>query len=189
MTTPIKGVSIIDKQLPSFGTDKQLEASIGKQVRLARKAAGVTLQQLSKQSQLSASMLSKIENGQISSSLRTIQLICHALNITITTLFKQHDKDVEPTFIKSGNGLTIERGGTHKKRHYQLLGHTVGGSLKVEPCLITVTSQARRQCNITDGDAITRKKATTHQYLVKRSAFTQSRVAKNRLSISNTCAN
>jgi len=141
MTTPVKGVSIIDKQLPSFGTDKQLEASIGKQVRLARKAAGVTLQQLSKQSRLSASMLSKIENGQISSSLRTIQLICHALNITITTLFKQHDKDVEPTFIKSGAGLTIERGGTHRKRHYQLLGHTVGGSLKVEPCLITVTSQ------------------------------------------------
>ena len=141
MTPPKKGVSIIDKQLPSFGTDKHLEASIGKQVRIARKAAGVTLQQLSKQSQLSASMLSKIENGQISSSLRTIQLICHALNITITTLFKQHDKDVEPTFIKSGNGLTIERGGTHKKRHYQLLGHTVGGSLKVEPCLITVTSQ------------------------------------------------
>ena len=141
MNAPKKGVSIIDKQLQSFGTDKQLEASIGKQVRSARKSAGVTLQQLSKQSQLSASMLSKIENGQISASLRTIQLICHALNISITTLFKQHDKDVEPTFIKSGNGLTIERAGTHEKRHYQLLGHTVGGTLKVEPCLITVTSQ------------------------------------------------
>jgi len=102
-----KGVSIINKNLPSFGSDKQLEASIGKQVRMARKNAGVTLQQLSKQSLLSASMLSKIENGQISASLKTIQLICHALNISITSLFKQHDKDVEPTFIKSGNGLTF----------------------------------------------------------------------------------
>ena len=37
-----KGVSIIDKNLPSFGSDKQLEASIGKQVRIARKNAGVT---------------------------------------------------------------------------------------------------------------------------------------------------
>ena len=71
-----KGVSIINKNLPSFGSDKQLEASIGKQVRMARKNAGVTLQQLSKQSLLSASMLSKIENGQISASLKTIQLIC-----------------------------------------------------------------------------------------------------------------
>ena len=35
-----KGVSIIDKNLPSFGSDKQLEASIGKQVRIARKNAG-----------------------------------------------------------------------------------------------------------------------------------------------------
>jgi transcriptional regulator with XRE-family HTH domain len=106
--------------LPSFGSDKQLEASIGKQVRIARQNAGVTLQQLSKQSSLSASMLSKIENGQISASLKTIQSICHALNISITSLFKQHDKDVEPTFIKSGEGLTIERAGSDEGRHYQL---------------------------------------------------------------------
>ena len=136
-----QSVSIVNKNLPSFGTDKQLEASIGKQVRITRKNAGVTLQQLSKQSLLSASMLSKIENGQISASLKTIQLICHALNISITSLFKQHDKDVEPTFIKSGNGLTIERAGSDESRHYQLLGHNVSGSLKVEPCLITVTSR------------------------------------------------
>ena len=136
-----QSVSIVNKNLPSFGTDKQLEASIGKQVRISRKSAGVTLQQLSKQSLLSASMLSKIENGQISASLKTIQLICHALNISITSLFKQHDKDVEPTFIKSGNGLTIERAGSDESRHYQLLGHNVSGSLTVEPCLITVTSR------------------------------------------------
>ena len=127
-TSPKKGVSIINKALPSFGSDKQLEASIGKQVRIARKNSGVTLQQLSKQSLLSASMLSKIENGQISASLKTIQLICHALNISITSLFKQHDKDVEPTFIKSGDGLTIERAGSDEGRHYQLLGHTVDGA-------------------------------------------------------------
>ena len=136
-----QSVSIVNKNLPSFGTDKQLEASIGKQVRISRKNAGVTLQQLSKQSLLSASMLSKIENGQISASLKTIQLLCHALNISNTSLFKQHDKDVEPTFIKSGNGLTIERAGSDESRHYQLLGHNVSGSLKVEPCLITVTSR------------------------------------------------
>ena len=136
-----QSISIVNKNLPSFGTDKQLEASIGKQVRISRKSAGVTLQQLSKQSLLSASMLSKIENGQISASLKTIQLICHALNISITSLFKQHDKDVEPTFIKSGDGLTIERAGSDESRHYQLLGHNVSGSLKVEPCLITVTSR------------------------------------------------
>ena len=135
-----QSISIVNKNLPSFGTDKQLEASIGKQVRISRKSAGVTLQQLSKQSLLSASMLSKIENGQISASLKTIQLICHALNISITSLFKQHDKDVEPTFIKSGNGLTIERAGSDESRHYQLLGNNVSGALKVEPCLITVTS-------------------------------------------------
>ncbi len=140
MTSSTNSISIVNKNLPSFGSDKQLEASIGKQVRIARKAAGVTLQQLSKQSLLSASMLSKIENGQISASLKTIQLICHALNISITSLFKQHDKDVEPTFVKSGEGLTIERAGSDKSRHYQLLGHSVSGSLKVEPCLITVTS-------------------------------------------------
>ncbi len=38
-----QSVSIVNKNLPSFGTDKQLEASIGKQVRISRKNAGVTL--------------------------------------------------------------------------------------------------------------------------------------------------
>jgi transcriptional regulator with XRE-family HTH domain len=134
----MKGVSIIDKDLPSFGKDKHLEASIGMQVRNNRKKMGVTLQQLSKQSSLSSSMLSKIENGQISASLKTIQAICHSLNISISSLFKHFETDVEPTFVSSGNGLTIERGGTSSGRHYQLLGHTIGSSLKVEPCLITI---------------------------------------------------
>ena len=69
-----QSISIVNKNLPSFGTDKQLEASIGKQVRISRKSAGVTLQQLSKQSLLSASMLSKIENrvGDMSDGSRAI---------------------------------------------------------------------------------------------------------------------
>ena len=99
-----KGVSIINKNLPSFGSDKQLEASIGKQVRMARKNAGVTLQQLSKQSLLSASMLSKIENGQISASLKTIQLICHALNISITSLLSSMIKMLSPLLL---NQVTV----------------------------------------------------------------------------------
>ena len=138
MAPPKKGVSIIDKELPSFGSDKHLEASIGRQVRNNRKKMGVTLQQLSNQSSLSPSMLSKIENGQISASLTTIQSICHALNISISSLFKHFETDVEATFINSGNGLTLERGGTTDGRHYQLLGHTMSRSLKVEPCLITI---------------------------------------------------
>jgi len=137
MTSPQKGTTIVD-HLPSFGSDKHLEASIGKQVRNNRKKMGVTLQQLSNQSGLSPSMLSKIENGQISASLKTIQSICHALNISISDLFRHFDTDVEPTFIHSGDGLTIERGGTGSGRHYQLLGHKISGNLKVEPCLITI---------------------------------------------------
>ncbi|HIL43139.1 MAG TPA: XRE family transcriptional regulator, partial [Gammaproteobacteria bacterium] len=138
MSPPKKGVSIINKDLPSFGSEKQLEASIGRQVRNNRKRNGVTLQQLSKQSSLSPSMLSKIENGQISASLKTIQSICHALNISISSIFTHYETDVEATFVNSGNGLTIERGGTSSGRHYQLLGHTMSRSLKVEPCLITI---------------------------------------------------
>ena len=77
-----KSVSIINKELPSFGTDKQLEASIGKQVRINRKNAGVTLQQLSKQSQLSASMLSKIENGP-DTHISTVRKYVEALGATL----------------------------------------------------------------------------------------------------------
>jgi len=53
-----------------------LEVAIGRAVRAHRKTKDVTVADLSAMSGLSIGMLSKIENGQTSPSLTTLQSLC-----------------------------------------------------------------------------------------------------------------
>ncbi len=44
--------------------------------------------------------------------------------------------------VKAGEGLAIERRGTRAGHQYQLLGHTTGKRVIVEPYLITLTEKS-----------------------------------------------
>ena len=56
-----------------------LEVAIGREVRAYRTHAGITVAELSKRTGLSIGMLSKIENGNTSPSLTTLQSLSYAL--------------------------------------------------------------------------------------------------------------
>lgn len=132
-------------QDPHGDTDddgRLLEKSIGREVRSAREKLGITISELAKSSRISAGMLSKIENGQTSPSLSTLQSLAKALNVPVTSLFKGFDEERDAVHVKAGQGLTIERRGTRAGHQYQLLGHTPSGSLVVEPYLIKLTEQS-----------------------------------------------
>lgn len=115
-----------------------LEAAVGAQVRSTRKALGVTLSDLARMASISLGMLSKIENGQTSPSLATLQSLASALNVPIATFFATFDEKREATFVRAGQGLAIERRGSSKGHLYQLLGHSLRSATKVEPYLITL---------------------------------------------------
>jgi transcriptional regulator with XRE-family HTH domain len=119
-----------------------LEAAIGSQVRALRKRHEITVVELAQQAGLSVSMLSKIENGGTSPSLGTLQALAQALNVPLTNFFAKFDEKRDATYVKSGNGLHIERRGTRSGHQYQLLGHSVHSDLTVEPYLITLTDEA-----------------------------------------------
>lgn len=121
------------------GPQNSLEAAIGYQVREYRNKLGMTVVELSKQAGVSPGMLSKIENGQTSSSLATLQSLSQALNVPVTTLFRRFEEQRDATFVKSGEGLAIERRGTRSGHQYQLLGHSVHNAITMEPYLITLT--------------------------------------------------
>jgi transcriptional regulator with XRE-family HTH domain len=87
-------------------------------------------------------MLSKIENGQISPSLGTLQALSSALNVPLTTLFSTFEEKRDCSFVEAGQGVVIERRGTKVGHVYQLLGHALGGDLRVEPYLITLREEA-----------------------------------------------
>ena len=121
---------------------RHLEQAIGREVRNFREKLGLTIAELAKSSRISAGMLSKIENGTTSPSLSTLQALSRALHVPVTALFRSFEETNEATFVKAGQGLTIERRGTRAGHQYQLLGHTPHGSLVVEPYLITLTDES-----------------------------------------------
>lgn len=119
-----------------------LEEAIGRAVRSFREKSNLTIKEVSKASGISPGMLSKIERGNTSPSLSTIQALCHALNVPVTSLFRGFEETQDATFVKAGEGLKIERRGTRAGHQYELLGHTPHRRVTVEPYLITLTERS-----------------------------------------------
>lgn len=122
--------------------DHVLEQAIGRSVRYFRHKNELTIQELSKASGVSAGMLSKIEHGSTSPSLTTIQSLSRALNVPLTSLFREFEQTRNASFVKSGKGLKIERRGTRAGHQYELLGHAPHGPVVVEPYVITLTEES-----------------------------------------------
>jgi transcriptional regulator with XRE-family HTH domain len=121
---------------------RNIEASIGSEVRRLRKSLDLTVAGLAATSGISAGMLSKIENGGISPSLATLDALARALNVSITQLFTETEERRDCSFVKAGKGARIERRGTKAGHLYDLLGHSLAGELGVEPYLITLSEKA-----------------------------------------------
>ncbi|ACK51548.1 transcriptional regulator, XRE family [Methylocella silvestris BL2] len=123
--------------------ERTLEEAIGAQIRMHRKRLDITGGELAAAAGLSTGMLSKIENGQISPSLSTLQSLARALNQPLSSFFTPFEEHHDCSFVKAGRGVNIERRGTKAGHHYQLLGHSLGKDVMVEPYLITLSEEAR----------------------------------------------
>ena len=119
-----------------------LERAIGREVRRQREKLDITISELAKAAGISAGMLSRIENEATSPSLSSLQALAQALQVPLTTFFREFDKMPTAAFVKAGQGLAIERRGTRAGHQYQLLGHVPSGPLMVEPYLITLTAKS-----------------------------------------------
>ncbi|MDI6024935.1 XRE family transcriptional regulator [Corticibacterium sp. UT-5YL-CI-8] len=116
--------------------------AIGREVRAYRKKLGLTITDLAVATEMSVGMLSKIENGNISPSLTTLQALSKALGLPLTAFFKGFEEIRSATFVKAGEGVNIERRGTRAGHQYSLLGAFENNSsgVTVEPYLITLTT-------------------------------------------------
>jgi len=119
-----------------------LEQAIGAQIRQQRKRLDITSAELATTARISPGMMSKIENGQISPSLGTMSAVAIALNLPISTLFASYEERRDCSFVKAGQGVNIDRRGTKAGHHYELLGHSLGADIVVEPFLITLSEEA-----------------------------------------------
>ena len=127
-------------------SERNLEVAIGRSVRELRKRQRMTGADLAAQTGLSVGMLSKIENGVISSSLGTLQALANALRVPLIQLFQGYAEPRGAMHVKSGQGVEIERAGTRSGHQYHLLGHigSNNSGVVVEPYLIVLTTESDR---------------------------------------------
>lgn len=122
--------------------DRVLERALGNRIRAIRRQHDLSISDLASAAGISNGMLSKIENGGISPSLSTLQSISQVLQVPLSSLFASFEDRQDSSFVRAGQGLTIERRGTKVGHAYQLLGHALRGDVVVEPYLITLQENA-----------------------------------------------
>lgn len=122
--------------------ERSLERALGARIRTHRQALDLSLADLSGAAGISTGMLSKIENGVISPSLTTLQALSASLRVSLSSLFAASEERHDCSHVKAGKGLLIDRRGTKVGHIYHLLGHMLGGDIRVEPYLITLAENA-----------------------------------------------
>jgi transcriptional regulator with XRE-family HTH domain len=124
--------------------EKNLEIAIGHEVRRLRKKLGLTVADLGQATGISVGMLSKIENGNTSASLATLQALSRALGVPVTDFFRSYEEPRNAVFVKKGEGVEIERRGTRAGHQYRLLGYIENNTsgVVVEPYELTLTAES-----------------------------------------------
>lgn len=120
--------------------EKILELAIGREVRAHRRQQNITVAELAQLTGISIGMVSKIENGNTSPSLSTLQTLSNALGVTLTSFFRGFEENRSAIHTKAGEGVEMERAGTRAGHQYNLLGHigSNASGVMVEPYLITL---------------------------------------------------
>ncbi len=121
---------------------RNLERALGGQIRILRRSQDLSISDLAGAAGISTGMLSKIETGQISPSLSTLQAVATALSTPLSSLFATFEERQSCSLVRAGQGVVIERRGTKVGHVYQLLGHILTGEIMVEPYLITLKAAA-----------------------------------------------
>jgi transcriptional regulator with XRE-family HTH domain len=116
---------------------------VGATLKKLRQDQHLTIQDVSRLSDISRGMLSRIENGQAMPSLDTLSRVCRAVNVTISQLFKDYDMpDGAARYVPAGQGMKVVRRGTKRGHTYELLSYDQGPKKLFEPFLITLDDQS-----------------------------------------------
>lgn len=132
-----------EKKMPPELASRDLERHIGQTVRKLRLQQNLTIAEIAGKASISSGMLSKIENGQTSASLDSLDGLADALGTTLASIFAGYSTDEGGAqHVKAGQGPEVVRRGTKRGHTYQLLASERGPRRTFEPFLITLTDES-----------------------------------------------
>jgi DNA-binding XRE family transcriptional regulator len=118
---------------------RSLDRYLGNVIRELRQKDKLTIAEVAAQAGISRGMVSKIENGQVSTSLETLSKIAQALGVSLAHLFRHYNIPTGGAqHVKSGAGMEVVRRGTKRGHTYHLLAYDQGPKKSFEPFLITM---------------------------------------------------
>ena len=121
---------------------RTLDQYLGNAIRELRQHYNLTIADVAERAEISRSMLSKIENGQTSTSLDTLSSIANALGVTLSNLFRNFNlPSGGAQHVKKGDGMEVVRRGTKQGHTYHLLAYDQGPKKIFEPFLVTITDK------------------------------------------------
>jgi transcriptional regulator with XRE-family HTH domain len=137
----LRGLMATSKSaVPRDSNGRTLDQYLGNAIRELRLRHNLTIANVAERAEISRGMLSKIENGQTSTSLDTLSNIASALGITLSNLFRNFNvPSGGAQHVKKGEGMEVVRRGTKKGHTYHLLAYDQGPKKLFEPFLVTIT--------------------------------------------------
>ena len=120
---------------------ESVDQAVGRALVSFRQMAGLTLRELAQESGVSAAMISRIENGQASPSLATLEALSRALDLPLVNFFRHTIDSHDITHVKAGQGLQTRRHGSGLGHAFQLLGYHKRRDIRFEPVLVTLSAE------------------------------------------------
>ncbi|MBT5188027.1 MAG: helix-turn-helix transcriptional regulator [Kordiimonadaceae bacterium] len=91
--------------------DNTIDMAIGASLKELRESRNLNAKQLAENANVSAAMISRIENGQVSPSISTLNALSEALDVPVVSFFRETTSSdhVDFTHVKKGQGITSTR--------------------------------------------------------------------------------
>ena len=119
----------------------EIDIAVGRSVNRLRLDRGMTVTTLAKGAGLSGSMISRLENGQVSPSLGTLAAIADALSVPVMALLAQTAGKADVYHVKAGKGIQAHRITANHTHQYMLLGKHSGPSGDFEAARVRISRE------------------------------------------------
>lgn len=83
-------------------------------------------------------MISKIERGQVSASLTTLNALANAIGVPIINFFADTVEFADVSFVAAGEGISVRRMGSSFGHSYKMIGRAASKHIGFESFMVTL---------------------------------------------------